>query len=189
MKAPPEFLRTKRLLLRRWKPEDLPAFVGLSADPHVMRFFDAPRTPQQTEVSVRRFSEYFDSRGTSLWAVEVPGVAPFIGCLGCFPARETMPYGPAFELGWRLDASSWGHGYATEGMWCALHDVMDRLAPPEVVAVTVPINMPSRRVMEKLGMTHDAADDFDHPEVPPGNPKRRHVLYRLSQQRYREMSS
>ncbi len=187
MAVAPEFLRTERLLLRRWKQEDLPVFATLSADPHVMRFFDAPRDPQLTEASVRRYSDYFDSHGTSLWAVEVPGRARFIGCVGCFPAREAMPYGPAFELGWRLDAPYWGQGYATEGMVCALRDVMDRLAPPEVVAVTVPINMPSRRVMEKLGMTRDAADDFDHPEVPPDHPKRRHVLYRLSRQRYREL--
>jgi RimJ/RimL family protein N-acetyltransferase len=49
---------------------------------------------------------------------------------------------------------------------------------PEIVALTVPANRRSRRVMEKLGMTCNAADDFEHPGLPPGHPLRPHVLYR-----------
>ena len=48
------------------------------------------------------------------------------------------------------------------------------------MAFTVPANFRSRRVMERLGMTHDPADDFDHPGIPEGHPLRRHVLYRLA---------
>jgi len=47
------------------------------------------------------------------------------------------------------------------------------------VSFTVPANVRSRAVMERLGMTHDPTDDFDHPRLPEGDPLRRHVLYRL----------
>jgi len=46
-------------------------------------------------------------------------------------------------------------------------------------------NTPSRRVMEKLGMHRDPAEDFDHPSVPEGDRLRRHVLYRLSRDEHR----
>ena len=49
----------------------------------------------------------------------------------------------------------------------------------EIVSFTVPENVRSRRVMEKIGMTHEASEDFDHPGLPEGHPLRRHVLYRL----------
>jgi RimJ/RimL family protein N-acetyltransferase len=49
-----------------------------------------------------------------------------------------------------------------------------------LVSFTVPENLRSRRVMEKIGMTHDPRDDFDHPLLPEGHPLRRHVLYRLT---------
>jgi RimJ/RimL family protein N-acetyltransferase len=55
----------------------------------------------------------------------------------------------------------------------------EKLGLEEIVSFTVPENMRSRRVMEKIGMTHDAWDDFDHPNLPEGHPLRRHVLYRL----------
>ncbi len=63
----------------------------------------------------------------------------------------------------------------------AIDDGFGRLGLEEIVAFTVPANRASRRVMEKLGMTHDPAEDFDfaHPQLPPGHPLRRHVLYRL----------
>ena len=58
-------------------------------------------------------------------------------------------------------------------------EVVDVLQLPEIVAFTAPVNIPSRRVMEKLGMRHDPGDDFDHPAIPAGHPLQRHVLYRI----------
>ena len=48
-----------------------------------------------------------------------------------------------------------------------------------LVSFTAAGNLRSRRVMEKLGMTRDPTEDFDHPLLPEGHPLRRHVLYRL----------
>jgi ribosomal-protein-alanine N-acetyltransferase len=85
---------------------------------------------------------------------------------------------PCVEIGWRLGPSLWNQGLATEGARECLHYAFQSLALPEVVAFTVPANRPSRRVMEKLGMSHNPADDFDHPRLPEGHVLRRHVLYR-----------
>jgi ribosomal-protein-alanine N-acetyltransferase len=88
-------------------------------------------------------------------------------------------YTPCVEIGWRLAAEHWGHGLATEGAHAVIGYAFESLGLTEIVATTVPANIRSRRVMEKLGMTRNPADDFDHPLLPEGHPLRRHVLYRV----------
>jgi ribosomal-protein-alanine N-acetyltransferase len=90
---------------------------------------------------------------------------------------------PCVEIGWRLAREYWGHGYATEGARASLRFAFETLRLDEVVSFTVPANRRSRRVMERLGMTHNPADDFEHPDVPPGHPIRPHVLYRLRREK------
>jgi RimJ/RimL family protein N-acetyltransferase len=89
---------------------------------------------------------------------------------------------PAVEIGWRLSAEYWGRGLATEGANAVVQHAFKELGLENLVSFTVPENLRSRRVMEKLGMTHNSADDFDHPSMPGGHPLRRHVLYRLARQ-------
>jgi RimJ/RimL family protein N-acetyltransferase len=81
-------------------------------------------------------------------------------------------------VGWRLTRDAWGKGYATEGGRAAVEHGFSDLGLKEIVSFTPTINGRSRKVMERLGMSHDPADDFDHPSVPAG-PLRPHVLYRL----------
>jgi RimJ/RimL family protein N-acetyltransferase len=80
----------------------------------------------------------------------------------------------------RLLRAYWGRGYATEAARAALRYGFGNLGLDEIVAVTVPKNWRSRRVMERLGMSRAPAEDFDHPNLPEGALKR-HVLYRLRQ--------
>ena len=93
------------------------------------------------------------------------------------PAFEAH-FTPAVEVGWRLAAEHWSRGYATEAARAALDYGFTTAGLDEIVSFTVPANSRSRAVMERLGMTHDPADDFDHPRIEPGHPLRRHVLYR-----------
>ncbi len=86
---------------------------------------------------------------------------------------------PAVEIGWRLAFDSWGRGLATEGARAVIRYAIEDLSLDSLVSFTVPENLRSRSVMEKIGMTHDPRDDFDHPNLPKGHPLRRHVLYRL----------
>jgi ribosomal-protein-alanine N-acetyltransferase len=86
---------------------------------------------------------------------------------------------PCVEIGWRLARAYWGQGYATEGARASLRYGFETLGVTEIVAFTAVGNAPSRRVMDRIGMTRDPDGDFDHPLVPIGHPHRRHVLYRI----------
>lgn len=123
---------------------------------------------------------HFQEHGFGLWAVEIPGVATFAGFVGLSVPRFEAHFTPCVEIGWRLAAPYWGRGYATEGARAALEFGFDHLHLDQIVSFTVPDNVRSRRVMEKIGMTHDPADDFDHPNLPEGHRLRRHVLYGIA---------
>ena len=174
----PRELRTNRLLLRRWRPEDRPAFVELNADPRVAEFL-GEMTPEQRDAMAGRIEAHFGRHGYGMWAVELPGVTPFAGFIGSGVPRIEAHFTPCVEVGWRLHPDHWGKGYATEGARAAVAFGFEFIGLPEVVAYTAVGNVRSRRVMGKLGMTCSPADDFDHPLLPAGHPLRRHVLYRL----------
>lgn len=172
-------LTTARLLLRPWRPEDLPAFAALNADSRVMEFFPSLLTATESDARAERIAQHINERGFSLWAVEVPGVADFIGFVGLAPTNFDAHFTPCVEVGWRLAYEYWGLGYATEAGSAAITDGFDRLALEEIVSFTTRTNSRSRRVMERLGMTYSLSDDFDHPNLYEGDALRRHVLYRL----------
>lgn len=175
----PVELRTERLVLRGWRDEDRAPFAAMNADPEVMEHFPAPLTTAESDTAVDRIQAHFDEHGWGLWAVEVPGAADFVGFVGLWAPTFEAHFTPCVEVGWRLARSAWGQGFATEGGRAALRYGFDVLGLDEVVSMTSVGNERSRRVMEKLGLTHDPADDFDHPNVPEDSRVRRHVLYRI----------
>ena len=172
-------LRTERLLLRAWRDEDLAPFAALNADPAVMEYFPAVLSRPESDAAAAHIRAELAERGFGLWAVEAPGVAPFIGFTGLAVPRFEAHFTPCVEMGWRLARAHWGRGYAPEAARAALAHGFGALGLDEIVSFTVVGNARSRRVMEKLGMTHAPADDFDHPSLPPGHRLRRHVLYRI----------
>ncbi len=173
-------IRTPRLLLRSWRDADLPAFAALNADAEVRRWFPGTLTCAESDAQAARLQAHIAAHGFGLWAVEVPGVVLFVGFVGLQHVTFPAPFTPAVETGWRLARQHWGRGYATEAAWAALAHGFGPVALPEIVAFAVPGNLASRRVMERIGMRHDPADDFDHPGMPEGTPLRRHVLYRAA---------
>lgn len=172
-------LSTDRLLLRRWEDQDRAPFAALNADPIVMEFFTATLSRTDSDAFVDRIEDQFAKHGFGLWAVELRETGDFIGYVGLWPATLEAPFAPAVEVGWRLARQFWGFGYAPEAARAAIADGFDRLGINEIVSFTATINAKSRRVMEKIGMTSEVGDNFEHPAVPPGNPLRPHVLYRL----------
>ena len=172
-------LRTARLILRAWQAEDTAPFAAMNADPAVREYFPALLSPAESAASAESIQAHIARHGFGFWAVEAPGVAPFIGFVGIAHTPFEAPFTPAVEVGWRLARAYWGQGYATEGARAAVTDGFGRLGLREIVSFTVSGNWRSRRVMARLGMTHDTADDFDHPRLPATSPLRRHVLYRL----------
>jgi RimJ/RimL family protein N-acetyltransferase len=174
------FLLTDRLSLRPWRDDDREPFAALNADPEVMEFLPGLLTRAESDAMVDRIEQTWADRGLGLFAVEVRDTGDFAGFIGLWPATFEAFFTPAVEVGWRLARSHWGCGYATEGASAALADGFGRLGLDEIVSFTAVINERSQRVMQRLGMTRDPGEDFDHPVLADGHRLRRHVLYRLA---------
>ena len=170
-------LETDHLLLRRWRPEDRAPFAAMNTDPEVMEHFPARLTRAESDAFVDRIEAGFAEHGFGLWALEVRGTGEFIGFTGLSVPSFEAHFTPAVEIGWRLARPAWGHGYASEAARRALATGFDGYQLPEVVSFTAVPNVRSQAVMRRIGMTHDPADDFDHPSLP-GHRLQRHVLYR-----------
>jgi RimJ/RimL family protein N-acetyltransferase len=173
-------LQTERLLLREWRDEDREPFARMNADPLVAEFLRGRLTRDESDALVDRIMSRWAEDGLGLWAVERREDGAFLGFTGLALHRFEAPFMPAIEVGWRLAVDAWGHGYATEAARASLAFGFEERGLEEIVSFTVPANVRSRAVMERLGMTRDPDGDFDHPNLPPDSPLRRHVLYRLS---------
>ena len=173
-------LETERLVLRAFVDRDREPFARMNGDPQVMEHFPSLLTTEESDELVDRFAQRWTEDGLGLWALERRDDGSFIGFAGLAPPRFEAVFTPAVEVGWRLDVDAWGHGYATEAAREALQFGFEERHLDEILSWTVPANVRSRAVMERLGMTHDPADDFDHPRQPEGSAYRRHVLYRLA---------
>jgi ribosomal-protein-alanine N-acetyltransferase len=179
MKGQPAELRTERLILRRWSEADREPFARMNRDPTVMEFFPVALSREESDALVDRAIGHFAESGFGPWAAELRDTGAFIGFIGLSVPRFEAKFTPCVEVGWRLATEYWGRGLATEGARAALEWGLTELGLGEVVSFTTVDNRRSRRVMEKLGMICDAADNFDHPQLPEGHPMRPHVLYRL----------
>ena len=173
-------IETSRLLLRRWRREDCEPFYRINSDPRVMEHLPGTLSRSESDQLLVDIDAHFALHGFGLFATELRETGQCIGFIGMSRPSFDAPFMPAVEIGWRLDPAFWNRGLATEGARAVLHYAFDVLGLKEVVSFTVPDNFASRRVMEKLGMTRDPSDDFDHPRLPAGHRLRRHVLYRLS---------
>lgn len=145
-----------------------------------MEHFPAPLTTAESDAMVDRITAHMDAHGWGLWAVEVRATGEFIGFVGLSRPRFEAHFTPAVEVGWRLARSAWGYGYATEAARAAIAYGFTELQLPEIVSFTATSNLRSQAVMQRLDMTRDPADDFDHPLLSEDSPLRRHVLYRIS---------
>lgn len=178
-------LRTPRLLLRAWRDEDRGPFAAMNADPGVMRWFPSVQDRAASDATVDRFAALHAELGFTGWAVEVlaseRGPAPFVGFVGLVPPAWPAPFGhtdPLVEVGWRLDAAWWGLGIATEAARAALRFGLEDVGLPEIVSFTVPPNLPSQAVMQRIGMRYDGV--FHHPRAAADAWWGPHVLYRVS---------
>jgi len=176
-------IETERLVLRPWEERDRAPFAAIVGDPHVMRFYTHPRSREQADAWFDRMVEGF-VRGTSRFlAAERKSDGALLGLVGTADIDFEIPTNPKTEVGWVLGQAYWGKGYAPEAAGASLAYAFETVGLQEVVAFTAHQNLPSQRVMEKIGMRRDASADFDHPRIPEGHPLRPHVLYRISNPR------
>jgi ribosomal-protein-alanine N-acetyltransferase len=174
----PPVLETPRLRLRGWRDDDVEAWIAMNADPRVREFFQDVASREQSLEVAGRLRTAFERDGYGWWVLERKQDAGFAGIIALQPIPFEAHFTPVHEIGWRLPVEAWGHGYASEGAAAAMQFAFERLHLPEIAAITASINRRSRAVMERLEMTYDPADDFDHPRLESGHRLQRHVLYR-----------
>ncbi|WP_044528289.1 GNAT family N-acetyltransferase [Herbaspirillum sp. B65] len=172
-------LRGSRVLLRNWRAEDRQALAAINADVKVMQHFPACLTRVQSDAMANKIEEHFIQHGFGPWVLEIPGMSEFAGLIGLMQVGFEAHFTPAVEIAWRLAPAFWGQGYITEAARYALDFGFLKLGLPQIVAFTVPANKRSLAVMQRLGMTSDVQEDFQHPCLPDGHPLRLHHLYRI----------
>lgn len=169
-------IETERLILRRWRDNDRPAFAAICADPEVMQWLGGVLTREQADERIDRVEATFERVGYGRFLIERKADSRFLGWCGVMPCHESVtPIAGQPEMGWRLIRDAWGEGYASEAARAALDDAFGRLGMAEVLAYTSPANLRSQAVMQRLGMAREAHRDFDHPNITEGD--RRSVVY------------
>ncbi len=172
-------LETERLLIREWEDADRAPYARFAGDPDVRRYYIDVLTRRQTDEMIDRFIAGYRRDGFGFLPVIRKADGALLGDVGIIPVGMPIRGNPPVEIGWLLGKDYWGQGYAPEAARAWLDHAFGALGLPEVVAWTARINLPSQRVMQKLGMTRDPADDFAHPKVPADHELRPHVLYRI----------
>lgn len=173
-------VNTSRLVLRSWREEDRESFAQMSQDAEVMRYLLPLATRGESDAWIDRQAAHEAAHGICFWAVADRETGAFLGTVGLSHIRYEAHFTPAVEVGWRLARPAWGRGLAPEAAAACLELGFATLGFGQIVANTATGNTASQRVMQKLGMTRDPADDYDHPRVPEGNPLKRQVLYRIT---------
>lgn len=183
---PAVHLTTDRLLLRDWADEDAISFAAMNADPAVMEFFPRPISRTESDALLASARAAIAADGFGKYAVEVKETGAFVGYVGLARPQFEAHFTPAIEIGWRLARAAWGRGFATEAAGAVLNHAFGLLGLDALISFTTAGNFRSRRVMERLGMTRDPADDFTHPTLPADHPFAPHVLYRIDRERRQE---
>jgi RimJ/RimL family protein N-acetyltransferase len=174
---------TERLALRQFTAADAGDLLALDGDPQVMRFLEPTiksRAQIQAQVLPRFLACYDRYRGFGFWAAHTRTGGTFIGWFGLRPVTPTAepmvdwPDAPPGDtavasLGYRLRASAWGRGYATEGAQALVRRAFTELGVSRIVATTMAVNTASRRVLEKAGLTCTRTVHLDWPQPLPGN--------------------
>jgi RimJ/RimL family protein N-acetyltransferase len=173
-------LFTERLILRSWRNSDRQPFAEMSEDADVMEHLRPLPTRDACNAWIDFQINHQSSHGFCLWVLESRASGRFMGAVGLLHVGFAARFTPAVEVGWRLARPFWGQGFAVEAARAALQFGFEQIRLAEIVAHASVRNGRSRRVMVKLGMSHDCAEDFDHPRIPESDRLRRQVLYRLT---------
>jgi RimJ/RimL family protein N-acetyltransferase len=176
-------IETERLILRTWEDKDIEPMAAIDQDPKVCEYLPGIGNRAATEAGIQRIIKHYAEHGFSLYAVELKTTHEFIGFLGLMIPSFEAHFTPAVEIGWRLASHHWGHGFATEGAKAVLKYAFNQLKLKEIVSFTVPANIRSIRVMEKIGMNRDLSGNFHHPKLPLNHPLSLHVLYRIKNEK------
>jgi RimJ/RimL family protein N-acetyltransferase len=166
-------VETERLVLRRWSTDDVDALAAVFAEPAFWHFpFRRGFTRDETEQFVERQLEHWATHGFGMWAVELKADGRLAGYTGLAIPTWLPQVLPAVEVGWRLHPDHWGRGLATEGGAASLRYGFEKLGLDRIIAIAMPDNVASLRVMAKLGMV-EALQTWDAERNVP------HVVYEV----------
>lgn len=154
-------ITTKRLGLRDWQDKDIAAMAAISADPKVMQFFPSTQSEEHTKKFIERMQSQFAEKGYCYFAAELLATRKVIGFIGLSYQNYEASFTPCVDIGWRLSPEVWGQGLATEGARACLSYGHEKLGLDTIHAIATAHNIPSIKVMEKIGMQY--ALTFDHP--------------------------
>ena len=172
------YIETERLRLRDWEDKDLLPFQKMNANPQVRRYFPSLLSYRRSEIDMQRMDDILKEKGVGLFAVELKETREWLGFIGVnyIPKGSKYPFKelPFYEIGWRLIPEVWGNGIATEGAKAVIKYAKEK-GITEIYSFTSENNLPSRKVMEKIGMTF--LDNFEFPNLSKYHPLKRHVRY------------
>ncbi|OHE74695.1 MAG: hypothetical protein A2007_02950 [Verrucomicrobia bacterium GWC2_42_7] len=177
-------IETKRLLLRTWEQGDDGTLYQINQDPKVIEFVP-PLSMEQTKKFIVSCNDHSDKLGYTIWATCLKETAELIGFIGLRSVSWEAHFTPAVEIAWRLGSQHWGKGYATEGAKASLAIGFNKYNLNKIVSFTVPKNIRSIRVMEKIGMHRVKDGDFAHPKLSPDHPLSKHVLYEINREDFK----
>jgi len=172
-------IESERLRLRGWIDTDKAPFLAMCTDPAVMDYLGPPLTAADVEAQTARQNGLLADLGHCFWAVERREDGAFLGFCGLKPGAVGTPIEGRIEIGWRLAQPYWGKGYAREAAEASLAWGWEKLAVPDIWAITVLGNSRSWGLMERLGMTLRPELDFDHPQPGLEDRLKPHITYSI----------
>jgi len=135
--------------------------AAINANPEVMRYFPSTQTEEETKGFIQRAQKSYEVHGYTYFAVDHLVDHKMIGFIGLAYQKYDSPFTPATDIGWRLDPAYWGRGLATEGAIASLEYGLEELKLSKIISVAVQENLPSIKVMEKIGLKK--MGEFEHP--------------------------
>jgi RimJ/RimL family protein N-acetyltransferase len=169
-------IATPRLILRPWREADVPEFARVTNTPAVMEYLGGVKEPEAFQGGFLRAQASQEQNGFSFWIIERRNDGALLGFCG-LKVCNVGPIVGDIEIGWRLREDAWGQGYAGEAAQASLDWAWQNLSCDRIVAITAEGNARSWRLMERLGMQRENGLEFDHPDIAPDSPLRRHITY------------
>ncbi len=154
---------SERLGFRSWSDDDLEPMTLINNDPDVMEYFPKLQDREGTYTFIKKMYTQFEANQFCYFAVELLETGDFLGFIGMSNQDHGLDKGDFVDIGWRLKKSVWGKGLATEGAKACLNYASTTLGITDIYAIATTINIPSIRVMEKIGM--NLKESFDHPRL------------------------
>jgi ribosomal-protein-alanine N-acetyltransferase len=170
-------IATARLILRAPEARDRAALHAMWADPAVMADLGPVKSPAESDAAIARHAGYAP---LGFRVMEERASGTTIGFCGLKPGAPDTPIAGLLEIGWMLAVPFWRRGYAGEAAGAMLDWGWRCRSDAAIFAITASRNAKSRALMERLGMHHDPAMDFDHPAFALEDPRRATVTYRIA---------